>query len=155
MAQQKGVVLLVALIMLVAMTLGGIALVRSVYTANIIAGNLAFQQSATNSADVGVQTAFAWLIANKATLGASNSGMGYTNVRGDKTTTWDSYWKTTLALASVTMVMDTAGNTVAYAIERLCTDAGCTGIAQPYYRITVRVSGPRDTVSYIQAIVVV
>jgi Tfp pilus assembly protein PilX len=40
---QQGVVLLMALIMLVALTLAGIALVRSVDTTNLIAGNLAFK----------------------------------------------------------------------------------------------------------------
>ncbi|MBK7423656.1 MAG: hypothetical protein IPJ48_11460 [Propionivibrio sp.] len=46
-ARQGGVVLMIALIILVALTIGGIALVRSVSTTSIIAGNLAFQQAAT------------------------------------------------------------------------------------------------------------
>ena len=43
--KQRGVVLFIALIALVAMSLAAVALVRSVDTATIIAGNLAFKQS--------------------------------------------------------------------------------------------------------------
>ena len=55
--RQGGVVLVVALIILVALMLGGIALVRSVGTTNIIAGNLAFQQAATQSGEAGTEAA--------------------------------------------------------------------------------------------------
>lgn len=48
---QQGVVLFVALIILVAMTLAGIALMRSVDTNVLIAGNLAFRQGATMAGD--------------------------------------------------------------------------------------------------------
>ena len=67
-AGQAGVVLMMALIVLVAMTLAGIALVRSVDTSNIIAGNLAFKQAATNSGDTGIEAAAAWLNANSGAL---------------------------------------------------------------------------------------
>jgi type IV pilus assembly protein PilX len=63
-AGQRGVVLMMALIVLVAMTLAGIALMRSVGTTSIIAGNLAFQQAARNAGDVGTEAAVAWLEAN-------------------------------------------------------------------------------------------
>ena len=55
---QRGTMLIIALIVLVAMTLAGIATMRSVDTATIMAGNLAFRQSALNAADQGIQTAF-------------------------------------------------------------------------------------------------
>ena len=76
-ARQAGVVLMMALIVLVAMTLAGIALVRSVDTSNIIAGNLAFKQAATNSGDTGVEAAAAWLAANSAALNNDASRPGY------------------------------------------------------------------------------
>ncbi|MDD2701398.1 MAG: hypothetical protein PHH36_09195 [Sideroxydans sp.] len=63
-ATQRGVVLFFALIALVAMSLAAVALIRSVDTSTIIAGNLAFRQSATAAGDVGIDTAIAWLIAN-------------------------------------------------------------------------------------------
>ncbi len=59
--QQRGVVLLIALIILVAMTLAGIGMMRSVDTGGVIAGNLAFRQSTLNASDVGTSTAFSAL----------------------------------------------------------------------------------------------
>ena len=58
---QRGVSLVIALIALVAMTLAGLALMRSVDTTNLISGNLAFRQSALNATDVGVETALVTL----------------------------------------------------------------------------------------------
>ena len=89
-----------------------------------------------------------------------------------------------LAGQVVTMALDPAtGNTVAYAIQRMCVvpnvapttiGAGCassqssvnagsssktagtvalTPISQTVYRITARVQGPRNTLSYVQVIV--
>jgi type IV pilus assembly protein PilX len=60
--QQQGVVLLIVLIMLVAMTLAGIGMMRSVDTASIVAGNLAFKQSTINAADGGTSTAYNALV---------------------------------------------------------------------------------------------
>ncbi|MDR0258613.1 MAG: hypothetical protein LBI76_02315, partial [Comamonas sp.] len=59
--QERGVVMIVALIVLVALILGALALTKSVFTSNLIAGNLSFQKAATNSADVGVENAIAWI----------------------------------------------------------------------------------------------
>jgi len=55
--RQRGVVLFIALIVLVAMSLAAVALTRSVDTANIVAGNQAFKQGALNATDVGVALA--------------------------------------------------------------------------------------------------
>ena len=63
---QRGIVLIVALIVLVAMTLTGVALMRSTTSGNRVAGNLAFRQSATLSADTGIEAAITWLEANSA-----------------------------------------------------------------------------------------
>ena len=46
---QEGVVLFIALIVLVAMSLAGVALMRSVDTALVVAGNFAFKKSAIRS----------------------------------------------------------------------------------------------------------
>lgn len=187
--RQDGVMLLIAMIMLVAMTLAGIALVRSVYTTNIIAGNMGFKQAATNSADTGIETAIAWLETNN----TSNNLFNDIPIQGYQshftallsTQSWDNYWTANLQSAQVTAAADASGNTVSYAIERLCNQLGdptstATGIdcavtpptlgpasgsskgagvraliygSQVYYRITARVSGPRSTVSYVQALV--
>ncbi len=61
--QQRGVILLLALIMLVSMTLAGIALYRQIGTGLVIARNLAFRRTAVVAADLGLEAARTWLIA--------------------------------------------------------------------------------------------
>jgi Tfp pilus assembly protein PilX len=186
--RQQGVVLMIALIMLVAMTLGGIALIRSVYTSSLIAGNMAFQQSTTYSADAGIEAAVTWLEQNNsgASLFSNSYVNGYTASRQDPgaTQSWDAFWSSVLVAGGQTATLasaDAAGNTISYAIQRLCNTFGdpTSGIdcssapatvgssgsskgggvvqllfnGQVYYRITARVSGPRSSVSYVQAIV--
>jgi type IV pilus assembly protein PilX len=198
---QNGVVLLVALVVLVAMTLAGIALVRSVYTSSLIAANMAFRQAATNYADVGIESAVSWLEsqASGSTLYQNVATEGYTAVQSDPDPdthqSWDSFWAGLVAAnqikqikdASGSLVTDDAGNSISYAIHRLCNGTGAPGSTngattvscaqspassiasagnstgagvipltyngQVYYRITVQVSGPHNTTSYVQAIV--
>lgn len=142
-AKQSGVTLLITLIILVAMTLTAISLMRSMDTTNIIAGNLAFQQSATRSADTGVEAAILWMQNNIASLQSDSFANGYsssfTNPAAGQS--WDNFFTVTLAGRTYTVPTanpgnaDAVGNTVTYAIERLCltanilptaVGAGCT-----------------------------
>lgn len=59
---QRGVVLLIALIILVAMTLAGIGMMRSVDTGGMIAGNMAFRQATMQASDAGIVAAFNQLV---------------------------------------------------------------------------------------------
>ena len=56
--QQQGVVLVIALIALAAISLAGVALMRSVDTSNVVSGNIAFNEAATQVADIGAELAF-------------------------------------------------------------------------------------------------
>ena len=76
---QGGMVLFFALIALVAMSLAGLVLVRSVDTSTIIAGNLAFKQAATTSGDAGAEAAIAALAAIQAANNAKNVYMDTTH----------------------------------------------------------------------------
>jgi hypothetical protein len=67
-AKQRGVVLFFTLIALVVMSLAAVALIRSVDTSTMIAGNLAFRQSGTSSTDTGMEAAIGWLSAAQATM---------------------------------------------------------------------------------------
>ncbi len=58
---QRGVVLLLALIMLISMTLAGLALYRQMGTGLIIARNLTFKRTAIIAADFGIEVARAWV----------------------------------------------------------------------------------------------
>ena len=91
---QRGVVLLIALIMLVAMTLAAIGMMRSVDTGTVIAGNMAFKQATLSATDVGTNAAFTTLmsVANSAngadkTVLNFNSGTNCTLANGLNTAT--------------------------------------------------------------------
>ena len=56
--RERGTVLFIALIALVALTLAGIAIVRSIDTGNVVSGNMAFRQAALQRSDLGVEAAF-------------------------------------------------------------------------------------------------
>ncbi len=133
-ARQRGMVLMIALIILVALMMGGLALVRSVATTNIIVGNLAFQQSATHASQAGTEAAITtFLAANEADTSVfrnNNYGVGYaasTPAAENPATAeaWDTYWTNTIAAnRAVTLPIDAAGNTVSYTIQRLCQATG-------------------------------
>ena len=129
--RERGVVLFIALIVLVAMSLAGIALIRGVDTANLIAGNLAFKQGATLAGDLAVEQARTLLLGQTASalqndnLGTgtsyywANSQVAITDFTGSTTSTADDYnW------ANAASTTDASGNTIQYVIHRLCDTAG-------------------------------
>ncbi len=180
--KQRGASLFIALIALVSMTLAGIALVRSVYTSNTIAGNLAFRQSALQASDTGIETAFDALGTIVTTsLDAewpSGCAAGACNYYPTIQATDSKGVPSSIVWNTVPSTALNASYNVRYVIDRLCSgtlpitdiagscyssimSAGGTkkvgGIkftaAQTvYYRATVRVEGPRNTVSVVQAL---
>lgn len=185
---QQGVVLFIALVALVVMSLAAVALIRSVDTSVMIAGNLASKQLATNSADSGMETALEWMsgLASLAILDADDATKGYyaTQALDPTTLAWTA--ADSLPAGDGTGLVDAngkdaSGNTVRYIIQRMCRNVGepseesCllgapmvgTGSAaikeapeagaiiplsqSPIYRITARVVGVKNTVSFIQA----
>lgn len=197
---QRGVVLIIALMALVAMTMAAMALVRSVDTGTLVAGNLAFRQDASQTSNIGMEEALNWLEAaytanaalnpasdpahplNKSGSAAGN--MGYYSYYMDGgiavdplTMTWSS--SNSASAGSIN------GNDVSYIIQRMCgikdkesdkaeclsSDAdsdthshkGChygqdcgqmsDAGKSPIFRITVRTAGPKNTLSYLQALV--
>jgi Tfp pilus assembly protein PilX len=183
---------MIALIILVALTIGGIALVRSVDTSNLISGNLAFQQSTTRSGEAGTEDAIQSVIEASTLLAleADDFTKAYaastpaSGAPGNPASAadWAQQWGSTFANRVHTLPTDAAGNTASYTIQRLCLGAGDPGLqstgcssysqtssltgqdqssgsavlarpTQYLYRITTRVAGPRNTVSFIQTIV--
>ncbi len=203
---QHGAVLLFSLIALVAMSIAALALIKNVDTATLIAGNLAFRQSTTATAEAGIQQGVT-LLANMQ-AGASGSVFNDTNHVFNKTGTGATigYYPNidpalnlaaaaTWADANTTAeAVDASGNRYRAIIQRMCrppdpdlpapgnslvlstvnclfagnaeggdsmknplpaeicNTAGCSNSTEvPLYRITVRVEGPKNTVSYVQA----
>jgi type IV pilus assembly protein PilX len=205
-AKQRGVVLFFALISLLAIMLAAVALVRSVDTSTIIAGNLAFKQAATSSGDAGTEAAIAWLTATEAANNSlsvytdtthafnnDNPAAGYySSVNPNLSLTASSGTRITWTDADSVLVLpdpDSSGNSVRYVIQRMCRTAnvvitavsaqclfsgalqdtngkniplpqdickgaGCPQAGQsPQIRITSRITGPKNTISYVQAFV--
>ena len=198
--KQHGLVLFLALVALVVLSLAAVALIRSVDTGTLIAGNIAFKQAATTSADAGVDAAIAQLIAMRDSNGSKNVLNDSTHTFNITDTgtrpgyfssadpvlnlTADATWND---VNNVLVGTDASGNTVRYIIQRMCRTAdqaietagclfststedngeqrvkypkdicdgpGCPVPGQtPQLRVTVRVSGPKNTVSYVQAFV--
>jgi Tfp pilus assembly protein PilX len=193
--RQEGVVLMIALIVLVAMTLAGLGLIRSIDTGNLVAGNIGFRESATATGDSGIEAARAWMLANKFSLDGDNPAAGYYSTRQDSVDitgvssgTSNVDWGGTdpgqvVKAFDAGTTLDGTGNHVFYLIQRLCSIPGsknlplqsCTvspvtgqGSTQSaptyqvrgllvdsaiYYRVTARVNGPKNAVSYVQAII--
>jgi hypothetical protein len=177
------------------MTLTGIALMRSVDSNVLIAGNIAYRQGATAGADWGVEAARAYVIAkaiaNPNQLWNDDTAQAYystwqqaldlTGADPSKVTKFD--WAANGKLVGT----DAGGNEVRYVIHRICklsgdplaggtdcvmtTQAGGaaanagstmgvvaygTGVLQGqptgYYRVTIRVLGPRNTRAFVQAV---
>jgi Tfp pilus assembly protein PilX len=205
--KQRGIVLFFALIALLALSLAAVALIRTVDTSTIIAGNLAFKQSATSSGDAGMENAVAWL----ASIQAANNSVNvlnnanhpfnqdslangyYSSVHDDSNDPayLDLFAASTWGTNNSVLVGDDpdpiTGNTTRYIIQRMCRTggqaiqsagclfsgalldnngqqiklpqeickgAGCPVAGQtPMVRITSRVTGPKNTVSYVQAFV--
>lgn len=197
MKRQQGVVLVIALIALVAMSLAGISLMRTVDTANVISGNLAFSEAAVQMEDVGEEAAYNWIIGNQysnlngcqqvssmcpnyyspdaSTMDAATKlpcylvGDGTLNAGSCVAGTPKVFWSTA---ASTGMP---SGYSVQYIIERMCgtvvggaaqtngaapTFANCmaspvydrsqnppliAGRGRLFFRVTVKVNGPRNT----------
>jgi type IV pilus assembly protein PilX len=142
--RQRGVVLFIALIVLVAMTLAGIALVRSVDTGTMVAGNLAFKQGATMAGDAGTDAAIAFLTPLNGTTtpyqnqiisgyyATSQDSLDITGSRNDPTRArvdWDNNNCSGIVFSACIKpspaITDAAtGTTIRYIIHRLCQGEG-------------------------------
>lgn len=171
---QHGVVMFVALVVLIVMTLAGLAMLRQMGGAVSIAGNVAFKQSATAVADAGTEAGRAWIVSAVTNKDLDAAASGYFSSWGTSVNPDTFNW----GAAPVAAAANASGFTVRYVIHRLCSipnvasnapgqrcseekakeiiDKGTgehfVGTPQPYFRVTTRVEGPRNTVSYTQVV---
>jgi type IV pilus assembly protein PilX len=119
--KERGVVLFIALIVLVAMTMAGIAMIRSVDTALGIAGNMAFKQATVQASDTGIKAATDWLSAHSAgtTLQNTDGTSGYYSAATELPWFDINSWGGAVVLNGGQP--DSAGNVVRYVIHRMCT----------------------------------
>jgi len=171
--KQQGVSLILALIALIAISLATVALVRSVDTSNVVAGNISTNETTIQMAELGTQAAYDC-------LNSPANCQIYENVRP-----LDAKTRLPKGAVSWTAVVSPDANyTIEYVLERMCgvtvggttpnlapnydTDyaviflanapipafANCTvspvydaalGLGRGFYRATVRVTGPKNT----------
>ncbi|WP_334190344.1 pilus assembly PilX family protein [Noviherbaspirillum sp.] len=144
--RQDGVVLLFALIILVAMTMAGVAMIRSVDTGNVVIANLGFKQGTTWAADTGTETAIDWLRTVGAGTNTDQASQGYYATSQDALdltgtskdpnkalVDWDlngCNGANASACVTPSAPMDAGfGNSVNYIIHRLCKTGG--GVNDP------------------------
>jgi type IV pilus assembly protein PilX len=176
---QRGYMLVLVLVALVAMMVSGVALVRSMDTNQLVAGNLASRNATVNSADAGVLAAVAY-IQSHATDGVLNGDVaasGYYAEGADQQWTTPTFWTNCTSCA----ITDTANNQVSWTVSRMCLKAGSataagnycssaggstanggsyssdavnfTGSPKYFYRITVQVVDQRNSSTLSQAFV--
>lgn len=213
--RQRGLSLIVVLVALVVMSFAAVALLRSSDTSTLVSGNLAFQRTALQSGDAGIEAAIEWLEDNAGggVLHDDDVANGYfattadacdlTGTRTPGNAKDDADWlaidpgndptdQCHMQARQVVRAGIADGFDVRYAINRVCNSEGdpnnvfaadgkspmtcsqvgggtsegstrsggsynnlpLSGETQTYYRITVRIAGPRNTVRFVQAFVV-
>lgn len=149
---QRGLSLLYALLALVALGFGAVALVRSVDTGALVLGNLGFKQEATAAGDQATRAALAWLGNSPPSLYQDTPDEGYyaaslnnLDVTGTQSTlttraliNWNSdncaYAPSGTYTGGCTITpndtpITLGGNTARYVILRLCADRGAPDVA--------------------------
>lgn len=171
---QGGITILVVLILLSVMLLGGLALARMAGVGTLVAGNVMMKERALQASEAGINTAYARLRGLTTSQLGTNAGGWY--FAAQRATDGDGLpsgvdWHSASGAASV----DVDGYTVQYVVERVCVTAApaeiqrecllkvvdipvrdASGLTPPMgqqFRITVRVTGPKDTHTYVQALV--
>jgi type IV pilus assembly protein PilX len=138
--RERGTMLIIALIVLVALTLAGIATMRSVDTAGIAAGNIGFRQSAVYAADQGLKFAYNWLGPKLADPAAplnnddnapanSNGYFASVPLSGDPDWTQSAAWQNAALVNGG--APDAGQNVISYRIDRMCTCSGATSATCP------------------------
>jgi Tfp pilus assembly protein PilX len=192
--RERGVVLFIALLVMVALSLAGVALLRSADTATTVAGNLAFKQAAAAAVDRSVEQAVQVLfdpqpdhtigspvIADKTVDNIDQNYFSRVRLKAGSIPEIPDELHSPTALTDAGLKpdlvpIDAGGNKTYYVIERMCANPGaafgnnCNLSAaalgadagtqhydplsregDAFYRVTVRVDGPRNTVVYAQA----
>ncbi|KQY89034.1 MULTISPECIES: hypothetical protein [Roseateles] len=183
---QRGIVLVFALITLVILMIGAVAISRSLNSSQFTLGNIGFKRDLTNQGERALQLAMTAVraggaLASEATRNTALPAANYSarllpsNAQGIPVALLND---TEFAKVASAEDIDVGGNTgvkIRYVIDRMaltegaCTPSTCTMAtqpvfggasneppkpsppAQPIFRITLKVTGPRNTVSFFQS----
>jgi type IV pilus assembly protein PilX len=198
--EQRGVVLIYALIAMVVIMLASLALIRGIGNSTSLAGSFGMRRDMVNQADRGVacallvfgsttdtcsNPAITAALATAALRNTSLAGSNYSAVtlqtnsaNGIPNVLLNDSLFSSAGTAGNDVIDATYGVTIRFVIDRLCSagttapspttcvannrtgDKGGTGwlpkagtTFQPIYRISVRVTGPKNTVSFVQTMI--
>jgi type IV pilus assembly protein PilX len=179
--KQGGIALIIALIILGAMLMGGIAMMRSVDSGVIISGNIALRQAAVAAADSALEQATRFVQGSNADAlrGANIVASGYYASHQGLTRNQLLNLDTFTNANAPTVVDNVHRLTARYLIHRMCplpgTDNGCNFYQPPaissdpnckdtncmniipnamvLFRVTVLVEGPRNSRGVVQTFV--
>ncbi len=175
---QQGFALFMTLVTLVIITISGIAMMRVMEAGTSAAGNIAFRQAAIRVADVAAENARSWLssastLSDPVTGYYANTGTAFNPATHD----WDNNsrdvsgaiagYKAIYVIHRMAMhnglcsEINTGCTYPAVASSSGVEDGGShvggsgpgsitSAVGKVYYRITVKVSGPKRNVSYVQ-----
>jgi type IV pilus assembly protein PilX len=126
---ERGVILIITMVVLVGLMIGAVALTRSVYTTSLISGNMSFKKAALQSTDIATERAVADLPAiiaadaeshfpNGCTTAAYPDGCRYYPTMQD---TDSNGAPTSIDWSTVRADEPLAGYRVRYVLERLCS----------------------------------
>ncbi len=197
--QQRGVVLVFAMIALVIMLIGAVAITRSMNSSQFNIGNIGFKRDLANQSERAVQMAMnavrtGGLLVDPTARLANLKTANYSavkladNAQGIPTALLDNAVFGAYGTTTNDIVIDELNVTVRYVVDRLATAAGACSAAtcvfanqtvfggsssewinsqtnsgaannanpsavpqQPVYRLTVKVTGPRNTMSFYQS----
>jgi type IV pilus assembly protein PilX len=178
--RERGVVLIFTLIVLLILTIGGVALVRSMHGSLFSAGNLAFRADLANQGEQAVSNVLASVKAgtfvnptiNDNPAANYSSQMLLTNAQGIPMALLDTATFNAVGV-SANDITGTGNVTIRYIVDRMCSGSGTStntlcvqstagpnsgvqpgnGLPPPtatVYRLSVRVSGPRSTQVFLQ-----
>lgn len=172
--RQRGMTMLVVLVLLSVMLLGGMALAKLTEVGTLASGNTAYREAAMQASEVGLNTVYARVRNDLAAEDTAQAG-------------W--YW-TTMQAADANGIpqvnfdaaptIQVGSYTVAYVAERMCE--GAVPVTEPLrqclvkqipqesrsrqagkeeldppnskqFRVTIRVTGPKDTRTWVQSLI--
>lgn len=170
---QRGASLIIVLVMLTVLLFGALSMARLNETSILIAGNVAFKDSAMQASEVGISEAFvsidsiideeknqdAWYFASLQGDDASGLplNMDWTKVPNVKVGAFDVRYVVERQCTGPMPVQDIFANCVIKPVATVSSaKAGLESLestASKQFRITVFVSGPKNTQSFVQSMV--
>ena len=169
---QRGVTMLVVMVLLSVMLLGALGLARMTEVSTLAAGNSQYRDASLQASEIGLNTAFTQLQAVLPSAEDTNAGNWYWSQKQAQ----DASGLPSINWTSAPEIV-VGAYSVKYVVERICTVAAVSDalseclvkttpsvkssvdnpdplppINSRQYRVTIRVTGPKDTTTFVQSL---